>query len=555
MAPYGNLDMMYEGGSPNFNESTGRYNPGFSPNSMKSQTLAGIYNPGGGTGGVPGQARAMSGASPTQRYGTQIEGGGFHEIPSYINPNDVKTSYSAGGYFPGSAASMDELFNMYKTSGFMGSDKDPGWGAISSYVTPSYEWKDPNTGVNYNSNSLNTGIHKNPDGTFGLKLKSADKEGTSWAYDAEGNLDAESQKKFGWNSNTQWYDYMPLAIIGGLGAGLAGAFGAGTGVMSGAGGAGTGAAGAGTAAGASAASTSAEAMTLAELVGSNPYALGAADLAGANSGWVAPSFVAGEGGAATLGSVGQAAANMGLPSSAVDAINTAVNSGDVSSIFSTLKQYGSQGNDLLKMYQQLTQQQPNQQQQGGGDLSSILNSLINLGTGYYGSQQNKDHSGNLKRIYDERAALQKPYLDQLLQSYQDPNSFYNSNQYKGLADVYQNQIDRQAGSTGRLANPTDREVLLQQHALKELNNYRQGLTDQIKATSPDNYINAYQKGLEVEANANNPFIAGIGKTGSGSAGTSGNSIQDVTNVIDGVIKGGTFIADNWGKISDFLFDW
>lgn len=154
--------------------------------------------------------------------------------------------------------------------------------------------------------------------------------------------------------------------------------------------------------------------------------------------------------------------------------------------------------------------------------------LLDLWGAYEGSRQTKDYSGNMKRLYDEANARRQPVLDRLNESYTNPNSFYDSNQWKGLESVYQNSIDRKAAQAGRLANPTDREVLLQQHAMKGMEDYRQGLRDEAKTLSPDNYIPAITRGYELESRANNPWGAMVGRAGvGGGPAGQGGGIQDI----------------------------
>jgi len=147
--------------------------------------------------------------------------------------------------------------------------------------------------------------------------------------------------------------------------------------------------------------------------------------------------------------------------------------------------------------------------------------LLDLWGAIEGSRQTKDYSGNMKNLYDQAQARRQPVLDKLNESYTNPNSFYDSNQWKGLESVYQNSIDRKAGQAGRLANPTDREVLLQQHAMKGLEDYRKGLRDEVTTLSPDNYINPITRGYELESRANNPYGALGGRGSVGGPGMQG----------------------------------
>ena len=489
-------------------------------------------------------------------------------IPRSFGAGDVQTGYRSGWdggtNIYGSEADARSAYDMYSRGA-----GDAGPNPFS--VTPEYSLGGDVGKQFQGMGPSNYQFMKGSDpNSYTMRMKTADKSGTDYTYRLNpqtgqyelADNDINTSK---WNTNREWYDYMPLAMIAapaaaalaGVGAaGVAGAAGAGAGGGAGAAGGGmleglmagglTGGAGGSTAIG-----TMGSGLLPTGAAGTLGAGAGVSGVSGLGAGLL-PTGAAGTLGG-TFGGLTQIAPYAGQLGGSLGGLQGTTSASGGASFLDQIQQLLG-NNNMPNLPSGGGQQQPGQQQ-GGGDLSSILQSLLGLGAGYYGSQQNKDYSGNLKRIYDERAALQKPYLDQLLASYNDPNSFYSSNQYQGLKDVYQNQIDRQAGSTGRLANPTDREVLLQQHALKELGNYRQGLVSAVQGTDPRNYIDAYTKGLEVEANANNPFIAGLGKTGSGSAGTSGNPVQDIGNIINGVVKGGSWISDNWDDIVGTLFDW
>lgn len=172
--------------------------------------------------------------------------------------------------------------------------------------------------------------------------------------------------------------------------------------------------------------------------------------------------------------------------------------------------------------------------QGGGQTG-----IMDIIGGIDGSRQAKDHSQNLKRMYDEAQARRQPVLDRLNESYTNPNSFYDSNQWKGLESVYQNNIDRQASAGGTIANPMDREAKLNNYAMKELENYRTGLRDQMGKLNPDAYINPMTRSAELEARARNPLYAMGGRGSVGGPGTQGGAgglegiIRQITNLVGG----------------------
>ena len=189
-----------------------------------------------------------------------------------------------------------------------------------------------------------------------------------------------------------------------------------------------------------------------------------------------------------------------------------------------------------------------------GDLGSLIfggagggrTGAMDVYGAYRGSQEARDEAFRLQNLYNNALARREPTLQRLEASYTDPNSFYDSNQWKGLSSVYQNSIDRQAASKGRMANPTDREVLMNNYAMKELENYRGGLRGQLQALSPDNYINPYMRGSTREAGSSNPYF-GLGGRGSVGAPGLGGAITDAYGTLSKLAQsfGGMQNVPSW----------
>lgn len=153
-------------------------------------------------------------------------------------------------------------------------------------------------------------------------------------------------------------------------------------------------------------------------------------------------------------------------------------------------------------------------------------SILDMIGAYYSGQQMKDLSGNLKGMYSDQQRKQDVYGNMLRASYEDPNSFYGSNQYKGLQDVYKNQIDRQAAKGGTLGNPTQREVLLQAHAMRAMEEYRNGLRQAASVYDPKDLAKIATEGYGYEAYANNAPWA------TSSRGNTGGQQNTVTTAIN-----------------------
>lgn len=180
---------------------------------------------------------------------------------------------------------------------------------------------------------------------------------------------------------------------------------------------------------------------------------------------------------------------------------------------------------------------------GGGSTG-----LMDLYGAYRGSREGRDEAFRLQNLYNDAQARRQPVLDRLNASYTDPNTFYDSNQWKGLQSVYQNQIDRQAASKGRMANPTDREVLLNNYAMKELENYRGGLRQQAQLLNPDNYINPFMRGSTREANAANPYYALGGRGSVGGPGGANSPLEQIARLI----SGGSSAIGNAGSVARIM---
>lgn len=286
--------------------------------------------------------------------------------------------------------------------------------------------------------------------------------------------------------------------------------------------------------------------SLAPLAGAAP-----GEAAGAFTGSaLAPEAIAGgagAGGGATslLGDVVPAGAQpgFGLTPGLEQIATGAAPGGTVSkSMFETLLNRLKNGENIWDITQKFTGGPANTSQ---GKVGGTGNSILDLLAGVYGARQTKDMSGNLKDMYSAALGRQKPFIDQLLASYQDPNSYYNSNEYKGLASVYQNQVDRQAAAKGRMANPTDREVLLQKHALQNLDEYRKTLTGNINALDPSRYADPYAKGVMAEAYANTPLFTAAGAMGGAGGG-------GVGNVINTLAQAGSTAEDIWKLVSGWF---
>jgi len=194
----------------------------------------------GGQVGEPGRFTQ----NPDGSYSLQIENGGLHRLPFNIDPNAIERGFYSGqlggwfnneqdyegarrGYYasnPDASALPDwQTFSDYTTQRANGITE----GGMSAVDNRAYAYTDPATGVNYNSNSINTSIGVDEYGSPRITIKYGDKGGIVVPYvkNEQGRYvpDVSNAQQFTRNTNTQWYDYIPLVIAGGyFGAAAAG---------------------------------------------------------------------------------------------------------------------------------------------------------------------------------------------------------------------------------------------------------------------------------------------------------------------------------------------
>jgi len=172
--------------------------------------------------------------------------------------------------------------------------------------------------------------------------------------------------------------------------------------------------------------------------------------------------------------------------------------------------YYNQANRARNM---INPQQQNQQRQPG-----FFENIFNIGGGLYSADQNRDYFHNLQDMYSRREQDRQPFLDRLRESYENPNAYLESPEYKAIAGIEENKLTRGAARTGRLANSTDRDVLMQAHAQKGLGDYRKGLNSDLQALDVAKYNNIFQEAQNAQRMANMPIWAAGGYGAGGGGG-------------------------------------
>jgi hypothetical protein len=178
---------------------------------------------------------------------------------------------------------------------------------------------------------------------------------------------------------------------------------------------------------------------------------------------------------------------------------------------------------------------------GGGNWSSFLDPLMRMGAGAWSEHQNRDTFRGLNDLASRVEQQRQPYIDRLRESYTNPNAYLESPEYKALAAVRGNQLNRGAAQSGRLANDVDREVLMQQHAQKGLSDYRQGLTSALSQHQLQ--MQPFMEAMRRNANAGGAAFGGAGYGGlpgiiNGVAGGAGG-VGGIVDIIRRAVGGGS----------------
>jgi hypothetical protein len=507
---------MYAGGSPNFDESTGMYNGATPGMKRTAPTYGGLQDM-----FTQGPAEVSYGQDATSSMGMPNPTNSWNQMSSPYTPK-------MGKWIDYSGATEGDRWSQ-QPQGIWGMDPNVDYGqAPEPGMSPYFDQQGRMAGWTSNQDVGNgSGLFGNFGDGGNFTTYSIDPM-TGQMSGPQGGSVTKSR-----NSMTNLMSYaMPIAMASGMGYGAAnGAF-SGLGAMGG-----------------ETAALGGSEAALGGLGGVEPIAGSGFSMGSGGATAFGQPFSAG----ATMAGAGEAGGSlMGLSNLAGVGGGASAGMGQLNQI-TDLVSKGMSIQDAVKAVGAMGggqagggAQQPRTTSQGGGGMGGIADLLA----AYYSSQQMKDYSGNLKGMYDDLKRRQDQFMNPLLQSYQDPNSFYGSNQWKGLESVYKNQVDRQAAKGGTLANPTAREVTLQAQAMKELENYRNGLRQSAGLTNPAAALDPLAKGYQAEAFANTAPFAAIGRGGSGSGQNIVNTVNDTWKTITDV---GSTAQDIW-KFIEGWFD-
>lgn len=149
----------------------------------------------------------------------------------------------------------------------------------------------------------------------------------------------------------------------------------------------------------------------------------------------------------------------------------------------------------------------------------------------FGRRRRRRAQRDQDRQRAEQNARIQPYLNLLQQSYSDPNSVLQGQEYQGIARSASDTLQRTDAAGGRLANDFGRQAELQNLASNWLTNYRQGLQGSINQIRGVNASEAPVRGATQNEFANTLMNLGgqyassiggmFGKQGQSSSGMAG----------------------------------
>jgi hypothetical protein len=180
----------------------------------------------------------------------------------------------------------------------------------------------------------------------------------------------------------------------------------------------------------------------------------------------------------------------------------------------------------------------------GGSNFDPLGLLASIIDGYNKYAGGKDIMDFARRIYGKADWFE----DQLQQTYQNPDYYFNSPEFQSLARVTENRLRRRDAKLGTMGNDTAFANLFRDEALtKGLNPYRTGLVSaanlgkQNSATA----LKGFSEGLNQRNSALSPLAFNQGNAGGNVVNQTSATVNDLRNV-------GGFIRDMWNWGSSFF---
>lgn len=181
--------------------------------------------------------------------------------------------------------------------------------------------------------------------------------------------------------------------------------------------------------------------------------------------------------------------------------------------------------------------------QGGGQRGGGLGGLAGLIGGLYSADGARDYARDMKEQAAIMRAAADPYLKKLQESYDNPNVYFESPEAQAMLGLEANKLSGIDASRGRMSNDIQRTKLLQDYGAARMNDYRTGLRGAIQSIyKPEAVANLYGAGSRAENQAWNPMFQAVGGQGGGDIGS---WIDGLGDIIDGGREVWDWLDDLW----------
>lgn len=113
--------------------------------------------------------------------------------------------------------------------------------------------------------------------------------------------------------------------------------------------------------------------------------------------------------------------------------------------------------------------------QGMGIPAGMIGGILDLASAAFSSNRNAQTQEELMKMYKPYGDEAQKYMGRLEQTYTDPQSYLFSPEYQAIQKTVAEQLGRQDAARGNNANSLGRQAKLEQLAMSNLGNYRQGI--------------------------------------------------------------------------------
>ncbi len=179
---------------------------------------------------------------------------------------------------------------------------------------------------------------------------------------------------------------------------------------------------------------------------------------------------------------------------------------------------------------------------GEGSDMGWLDTLMGVGRGMYSANKNENYADELRQERARSLAERQPFLDRVGQLSGDAGAenFRTGGTWQAAERVASNRFNRGAAAGGTLANPTDRERLLQDHFMGKLGEERTSARNDLNSFDEKASRDAFMKGLEMDRMKNSPLFMEAGRTSAGTGGPGGLT-PDVVKMLQQIPGGMAYL--------------